>query len=118
MKNALPVAASLFSLPVITYAADVQTFASSITIFLSDVVIPFLIGVAFLFFLINAIRYFVLGGANEEERDKAKALAIYGVTAFVIIIVFWGIVNMLVDSIGLGGEIQPTNDYEDLYGGP
>ncbi len=83
----------------------------NIVTFLSDTVIPFLLGIAFLFMVINGVRYFILGSTSEDGRDKAKALAIYGVLAFVIIIIFWGIVNLLVDSIGLGGETQPDQDY-------
>lgn len=116
MKHISPYLVPLLIFPATTHAASFQTFITGTTLFLNDTIIPFLLGVAFLFFVFNAIRYFVLNGSNEDGQEKAKALAIYGVLAFTIIVIFWGIVNMLVDGIGLGGGTQPTNDYEDLYG--
>ena len=40
-----------------------------------------------------------------------------GVAAFVIIIVFWGVVNLLASSLGFAGESAPTPDYMEAYGG-
>jgi succinate dehydrogenase/fumarate reductase cytochrome b subunit len=101
-----------FSLPLITSAAEtLQSFLPNFLKFLNDIVIPFLIGIAFLFFIINAIRFFVVGSSSEEGREKAKSLAIYGIAAVVFIIIFWGIVNMLTTSFGLDGCTQPLSDY-------
>jgi succinate dehydrogenase/fumarate reductase cytochrome b subunit len=99
-------------LPSAAYAAEtIQSFAKSFTSFLGNVIVPFLIGVAFLIFAFNAIRYFVLGGGNEEDREKAKNLAIYSVMGLVIIMIFWGIVNLLSNSLGLAKDSQPISDY-------
>jgi len=73
--------------------------------------VPFLFGLAFLFFVVNAIRFFVLGGASQEGRDKAKSLVIYSVIALVILLIFWGIVNIIAGSLGLGGCDAPASDY-------
>lgn len=118
MKKIAIIAPSLLLLPFVTYAQSAQSLITGFTKFLSTAAIPFLLGVAFLFFVVNGVRYFVLGSSNEDGREKAKALAIYGVLAFVIIIIFWGLVNILVDGIGLGGETQPTQDYVDAYTAP
>lgn len=117
MQKQLLILTALLITPGITHAQSVQDFLVSIVKFFNDTVIPFLIGVGFLFFAINTIRYFVIGGSNEKEQEKAKALALYGVLAFIIIITFWGIVNVLVDGIGLGEGTQPKQDYVDLKGG-
>lgn len=103
--------ALLLSFPMIGHAQTVQLFIVNFVAFLGNVIIPFLFGLAFLFLVINVIRFFVIGGSNEEGREKAKALAIYSVLAFVILITFWGIINMLGKSIGLSGVTAPTTDY-------
>jgi len=108
--NKVTIALFLF-LPLVASAQTLQVFLPSLIFFLSDIVIPFLLGIAFLFFIINVIRFFVAGGSNEEGREKAKSLAIYGIAAFVFIIIFWGIINMLSYSIGLDGYVQPIPDY-------
>lgn len=108
----------LIALPVLATAQEIsaQGFIAKFLVFSNSTLIPFLLGVAFLFFLINVIRFFVIGGDVEDERTKAKSLAIYGVLAFVIIVVFWGIINLLSGSLGFAGTDAPTPDYLEKNG--
>ena len=76
--------------------------------FVNNIVIPFLLGIAFLFFVINVFRFFILGGANTDSQEKARSLAIYGVGAFVLISILWGIINILTSSLGLAQLGQTT----------
>jgi hypothetical protein len=46
-------------------------------------------------------KYFIFGGANDEAKEQGKSLIIYATLGFVLIIVFWGIVNLLTTSTGL-----------------
>jgi hypothetical protein len=111
---------SLFALallPAVTHAQSLQVFITNTIGFLNNTVVPFLIGIGFLFFIINAIRFFVIGSAEQESREKAKNLAIYGVAAFIIIIIFWGAVNLIASSIGLEGGNQLDSDYLQLNSG-
>jgi succinate dehydrogenase/fumarate reductase cytochrome b subunit len=89
---------------------DIQTFLTNIGAFLNDVILPFIFAIAGLMFMVNAVRYFIIGGSNPEDQEKAKTLAIWGILAFVITISLWGIVNILVDGLGLTEE-APTPDY-------
>ena len=111
MKKITTVYVALLFLPLVASAQDAQTYLTNFIIFLNNYVIPFLFGMAFLFFAINVIRYFVIGGANQEGQEKAKYLAIYGISAFVFLIIFWGLVNMLTSSLGLDNCNQPVFDY-------
>jgi uncharacterized membrane protein len=79
--------------------------------FLSYVVIPFLLGIAFLIFVINVIRYFVIGGGEEDNHSKAKAQIVYSLAAFILIFIFWGVVEMLTISLGLDANPPPCPDY-------
>lgn len=108
----------LLALPFLASAQGLsaQGFIASFLIFANTVLIPFLLGIAFLFFIFNVIRFFVAGGGNEDDRTKAKDLAIYGVLAFVIMVVFWGIVNLLAGSLGFAGKNVPTPDYLEKNG--
>ncbi len=110
MKNVLSASLLLLLFPIITNAQSLQTFLTNLVSFLDGIVIPFLATIAFLFFTINTIRFFVIGGSNEEGREKAKALAIYGVAAFVLIIIFWGIIDLITSSIGFN-TTAPVSDY-------
>lgn len=110
MKQARYLLPAIIFLPAVTHAMSLQEAVGNFTVFLINIIVPFLLGLGFLFFAINVIRYFVAGSGNDEGREKAKSLAIYSVLGFVVILVFWGIVNMLTQSIGLTGNV-PTSDY-------
>ena len=89
---------------------NIQAFLTSILTFLNSIILPFLITIAFLFFLINATRYFIIGGASEENQEKAKTLALWGIAAFVFILSLWGIVNLIVGGLDLT-NMPMTPDY-------
>jgi len=116
MKRFASVASLLFILPFFAHAEGLQLVIANLIGFVNKTLIPFLLGIAFLIFAFNAIRFFVFQGASEDGRKNAKNLAIYGVLAFVIILVFWGIVNLLSSSIGLQSKTSPTPDYVKLQG--
>lgn len=79
--------------------------------FLNKFVVPLVIALAFVFFVYNAVRYFIIGGANAESQEKARTLALWGVLAFVFIVSIWGLVNMLVSAFGIGANRQFCPDY-------
>jgi hypothetical protein len=72
--------------------------------FTNNVLIPFIIGIGFLVFVFGMFQYFIAGGADEEKRGQGKSLMIYATLGFVLIIVFWGIVNLLTSSTGLNDD--------------
>jgi succinate dehydrogenase/fumarate reductase cytochrome b subunit len=112
MKAYTYVLLALLLLPNLAYAQfSLQKLFSGLLKFFNDALIPFLFGIAFLFFVINAVRYFVIEGSNEDGRANAKNLVLYSILAFVFLITFWGIINMLTSSIGLDGAVQVKSDY-------
>lgn len=85
-------------------AGELQTLMENILIFINDFLIPFIIAIGFLVFVWGMFQYFIAGGANDDAKEKGKSLMIYATLGFVLIIVFWGIVNLLTQSTGLDGE--------------
>lgn len=79
--------------------------------FINYTLLPVIFGIALLFFLVNAARYFIIEGADSEGREKAKKLALYGIGAFVFLVSIWGIVNMLVGGLGFGNGDVLCPDY-------
>ena len=110
-KQCVALAAFLFS-PLLAFAqiadsADGGAFEdllANILVFVNDVVIPFIIGIGFLVFVWGMFKFFILGGANDEKKEQGKSLMIYSIVGFVLIIIFFGIVNLLTESTGLTGE--------------
>lgn len=94
-----------------------QLFAGVLT-FINTFLFPLLMAIAVLIFLWNIVRYFIIGGGNEEDQSKAKTLALWGILAFVAIASIWGIVNIFVGIFGLGGHAPITPDYIGSKSGP
>lgn len=80
------------------------TLLGNIIGFVNNTIIPFIIGIGFLVFVWGMFQFFIAGGANDEAKEKGKSLMVYATLGFVLIIIFWGIINLLADSTGLGGE--------------
>ncbi len=88
-------------------AGPFQDLLINILDFSNDVLIPFIIGIGFLFFVWGIFKFFIFGGANEEAKESGKSLIIWATIGFVMIIIFWGVVNLLSESTGLAnGELQ------------
>ena len=49
-------------------------------------------------------KFFIVGGANDDAKEQGKSLMIYATLGFLLIIVFWGVVNLLANSTGLEGD--------------
>ena len=82
-----------------------QTLLENILNFINDVLIPFIIGIGFLFFVWGMFKYFIAGGASEESKESGKSLMINATIGFVVIIIFFGVINLLTSSIGLEGQL-------------
>ncbi len=92
------------------YASDSQldNLLGNILIFTNNVLIPFILGIGFLVFIYGMFQYFIAGGANDEKKEKGKSLAVYAVLGFVLVIIFWGIINLVANSIGLNKQNEST----------
>jgi uncharacterized membrane protein YidH (DUF202 family) len=85
-------------------AGPFQELLKNILTFTNTVLIPFIIGIGFLVFVWGMFQYFIAGGANDDAKEKGKSLMIYATLGFLLIIVFWGVINLLTASTGLEGE--------------
>jgi len=114
IKKIVALSTGLLALPLVSFAQPVQNFdpdggafgtlLENILTFTNTVLIPFIIGIGFLVFVFGMFQFFIAGGANEEKKEQGKSLMIYATLGFVLIIIFWGIVNLLTESTGLGGD--------------
>lgn len=65
--------------------------------FVDGIVIPMLYAFAFLFFLFGIFKFFFTGG--EENREKGKQFAIWGIIGLVVLFSVWSMVRLLLTSI-------------------
>jgi hypothetical protein len=107
--NAIPASPALAG--IIIMDNSLQGYLIRFIFFINGVLLPLIFSIALLFFLYNAFRFFILGGAHDAEREKAKTLALYGIGAFVFLVSIWGIVNMIVNGLSLTDDRAICPDY-------
>jgi len=90
---------------------SIQALLGNVSLFISEVLIPVLFSIAFLFFLVNMVKYFIIGGASEEDRAKGKKNVLYSLIAFVFLISIWSIVTLLVNGLGIEDNDAICPDY-------
>ncbi len=83
---------------------DLSQAFLAITTFLNNVLVPFLLAIGFFVFVWGVIKYFVIGGDNDDAKASGKSLIIYAIAGFVVILAFWGIVNIISNGIGLENQ--------------
>ena len=82
-------------------AAGVGNLVENTIIIINQYLTPFVLGLAFLVFIWGVFKFFVLGGSDEEKQKEGKSLMIYAIIGFVVIISFYGIVNLVLGGLGL-----------------
>ncbi len=89
---------------------DIGTALGRIVSFINNVLIPFLFAIGFFMFVWGVIKFFVIGGNNDDAKAEGKSLIIYALAGFVVILIFWGIVNIVANGVGLQGQtVDPRN---------
>jgi hypothetical protein len=78
-----------------------NTLLINILTFTNGILIPFILGIGFLVFVWGMFQFFIVGGANDDAKEKGKSLMIWAIVGFLMVFVFWGIINLLVSSTGL-----------------
>ncbi len=91
-------------MPTVQYLAS---FAGFITSIINGILVPLVFAIAFLVFIWGVYTYFILGGGNEEKRKEGKNFIIYGIIGFFVMISIWGLVSILVNTFGFGGNSRP-----------
>jgi hypothetical protein len=83
---------------------ELQDFMFTILRFIEGYIIPFILSIGFLLFVWGMFNYFIRGGANDEAKESGKSLIMYAIAGFVVILGFWGLVNILSNGLGLEDE--------------
>jgi|CXWL01.1.fsa_nt_gi hypothetical protein len=94
-----------FMVPLLAFAqqrvTSIQEAGGFIIDIINNVLVPVVFALAFIVFIFGVFRYFISGGHDEEARDKGKQLMFFGIIGFFVMVSVWGLVNIIVGSVGL-----------------
>ena len=85
----------------------IKPYSNGIIGIINGILVPVLIAVAFIVFLYGIYKYFIAGASNESEQGEGRKFALWGIIGFVIIISVWGIVNIVMGTLGLSAGTAP-----------
>lgn len=107
MKKVISFGAALgFAAPLLALAADATSVILTIQRLL-NYIIPVLITIAVVYFIWGVIQYTV--STDEEAKKGARSKIINGLIGLFVIIAFWGIVNLITNTFGVGAtKLNPT----------
>ena len=110
MKKALTFATrfALMAAPAAAFAAGetIDSFLGTTLTGIINTIIQFLLVVAALIFIFGVIKYIAAGG-DADKTKEARGFIIFALVGLVMIFVFWGLVRVVVSSLGLDNS-TPT----------
>lgn len=98
-------ALSVLLLPLLTYAQTVGTILEKISDIL-NITIPVLMILATLVFLWGIITYITASG-DEEKLKGARMYIIWGLIGLFVMVAVWGLVQVLLNTFGVGTPGTP-----------
>lgn len=93
-------ALALFLLPLAASAASFREIVNDQIVPFADMVIQLMYALAFVFFLIGVVRFFITPDA--EERQAGKAFMLWSMVGFFVLFGVWGLVRILLGILPSG----------------
>jgi len=107
MNKKLPFAIAFFVsilTPFVTYAASFKDIVNNTIVPFGNTVASVIYALAFLFFLIGMVRFYL--SPSEEARQKGKMFAIWGIIGLAVMFGVWGLVKILINLPGQFGLVS------------
>lgn len=81
--------------------------ASTFLYLINNVLVPLLFAVAFIVFIYGVAKSYIFSRGEEGEVERGHKLILWGLVGFAVMISLWGLVNVVVNTFGLGGFGAP-----------
>lgn len=98
---------AVLAFPMLAFAqvTSVQSLGDFIIGLINTVAVPVVFALAFIVFIWGVFQYFILGGGNEEAKEKAKGLMLWGLIGFFVMVSVWGLVHILTGTVSLTNSV-------------
>ena len=103
MKRFFIIAGSVL-LPGVAFAASVESILATIGNILGTL-IPIIMTLALVGFFYGLAMYIFKA---DEDKEKGQQIMIWGIIALFVMVAVWGLVQVLVNTFGVGGGAAPV----------
>jgi hypothetical protein len=95
-------------------AAGICNLANTILYLINNIAVPVIFALAFIVFLWGVFKAYIWSAGDSDAVSEGHRLILWGIIGFVVMISLWGLVNIVSNTFGLGGEAPPP--YPTTYG--
>ncbi len=93
---------------------NVADFAYIIFYLINNVAVPLLFAIAFIVFLYGVAQTYIFSHGDTEAVGKGHKNILWGIIGFAVMISIWGLVNVVANTFGLGGQYAPEVPYSPI----
>lgn len=86
--------------------ADFNSFLTNVNQQIINPLILFLFALALVYFLYGLIE-FIANGANDEKKTTGKSHMLWGIVGLTIMMGVWAILNIILNTLNIKGQIDP-----------
>jgi len=84
-----------------TFATFIGSGSTGVIGVINTVVIPVIFALVFAVFMWGIVKYFFLNVDDEKARESGRQFALWGILGLVVLFSVWGLVNILLSTLGL-----------------
>lgn len=77
------------------------------TCIINNSIIPLIFAIAVVMFIWGAVKFFIINADEEAQREQGKQFMIWGIIALTVMTAVWGLVGILGETFGIGGDVLP-----------
>ncbi len=70
---------------------------------INTIIVPIIFALALAVFVWGIVQYFLLSQGDEGKIEKGREFALWGLLGIVVLLSIWGLVNLLLSTLGFGG---------------
>lgn len=82
--------------------------ANTILFIINGILVPVIFAVAFIIFLYGIAKAYIFSQGDPVRVQSGHRLMLWGLVGFAVMISIWGLVNVVVNTFGLGGYAAPA----------
>lgn len=85
----------------------VECLANTVINLINGVLVPVLFAVAFIVFLYGIAQTYIFSHGEPGKVSEGHKTLLWGIIGFVVMILLWGLVNVVANTFGLYGSFAP-----------